>query len=42
MRNESIRMQKYFDSFLENSKLIFGQNEILKELLESSPSEKAN
>ena len=42
MRNESARMQKYFDSVKENSKLIFGHEQILKELLESSPSEKAN
>ena len=42
MRNESIRMQKYFISVQENSKLIFGHEQILKELLESSPSEKAN
>lgn len=42
MRNESARMQKYFDSVKENSKLIFGNDLILKELLESSPSEKAN
>jgi len=42
MRNESLRMQKFFDSLKENSKLIFGHEDILKELLESPPSEKAN